>query len=442
LAKVGRKSIPFRTSWGEVVDGLYRRPDGRWRVVATGQEFTEHDEHVAVAKYRQWHLLHHRREVELPADAATIEEFHRNLTLGAKFSVTVQPNAHPTGKADFVVTERALYAWMRQQLLERPEYAAQQTGIPQLARLSDFPIPRDSIKLSALWKTYDENAEVKKGSKRHVRRAWNEFLALTGAKTLRDLRPEVLVAYAKTVKEQQHDADYIADIFSRVKRVVKFGKRYGFDTVEIDAFISRAAVLFPPRSRPKYRPSPITREDFHKLLGAATDIEAAGLLFGLNACMYISEFLDVDWPEIDFEGAVYMRDREKTGVIRAATLWPITIEAIRRIPQAPGAVFKSSHGAAYHPESYRKLFAALRERAGVSETVEFNNVRDGAYTYAARHGIEERLAEIFAGHLTRGQSSRYIARNPWIVKPACDAVYQHYFGDENTGGISGKTPLA
>ncbi|MFA9479826.1 hypothetical protein ACERK3_16200 [Phycisphaerales bacterium AB-hyl4] len=47
MAKAGRRgrpSRPYRTSWGENVEGLYKCPDGRWRITVTGQTFTEHDE--------------------------------------------------------------------------------------------------------------------------------------------------------------------------------------------------------------------------------------------------------------------------------------------------------------------------------------------------------------------------------------------------------------
>jgi hypothetical protein len=37
---------------------LYKCPDGRWRINATGQKFTEHDERRAISKFRQWEAQH------------------------------------------------------------------------------------------------------------------------------------------------------------------------------------------------------------------------------------------------------------------------------------------------------------------------------------------------------------------------------------------------
>ena len=50
----GRHSKPYRTSQGEEIQGLYHCPDGRWRIVATGERFTEPDETRAVAKFQEW----------------------------------------------------------------------------------------------------------------------------------------------------------------------------------------------------------------------------------------------------------------------------------------------------------------------------------------------------------------------------------------------------
>jgi hypothetical protein len=48
----GRRQVPYRPSWGgDPIPGLYKCPDGRWRINATGQKFTEHDEARAIEKF-------------------------------------------------------------------------------------------------------------------------------------------------------------------------------------------------------------------------------------------------------------------------------------------------------------------------------------------------------------------------------------------------------
>ncbi|MCX5661534.1 MAG: hypothetical protein NTW19_17790, partial [Planctomycetota bacterium] len=48
--KAGRPQKPYRTTWGELIDGLARGKDERWRIIATGFRFTEASERLAVAK--------------------------------------------------------------------------------------------------------------------------------------------------------------------------------------------------------------------------------------------------------------------------------------------------------------------------------------------------------------------------------------------------------
>jgi hypothetical protein len=51
----GRPQVPYRPkAGGPPIAGLYRCPDGRWRINATGEKFTEHDEHRAIARFRRW----------------------------------------------------------------------------------------------------------------------------------------------------------------------------------------------------------------------------------------------------------------------------------------------------------------------------------------------------------------------------------------------------
>jgi hypothetical protein len=55
----GRPQVPDRPSFGgDPIVGLYRCPDGRWRINATGDKFTERDEHRAIARFRQWEAEH------------------------------------------------------------------------------------------------------------------------------------------------------------------------------------------------------------------------------------------------------------------------------------------------------------------------------------------------------------------------------------------------
>jgi integrase len=144
------------------------------------------------------------------------------------------------------------------------------------------------------------------------------------------------------------------------------------------------------------------------------------------------------------ERGTYASIRTKTQrkrIPQAATLWPETIAAIRVIPrrgQSP-YVFTSSHGTRFNRNSRGNEFADLRRAAGITtvsnkgDEVSFDWLRDGAYTAAIRTpGVDERFARIMAGHKSQGLEDNYVLRHPEIARPACDAVYQHYFSTKKS----------
>jgi hypothetical protein len=69
----------------------------------------------------------------------------------------------------------------------------------------------------------------------------------------------------------------------------------------------------------------------------------------------------------------------------------------------------------------------LRRDAKVEKEVEYNWLRDGAYTAAVVTKVPLMLCQRLAGHRAPGITDHYVARNPEIVGPACEAVYKHYF---------------
>jgi hypothetical protein len=47
----GRKLKPYQATWGQIIPGLCHDVDGRWRVAATGECFTEANEAKAIERY-------------------------------------------------------------------------------------------------------------------------------------------------------------------------------------------------------------------------------------------------------------------------------------------------------------------------------------------------------------------------------------------------------
>lgn len=372
----GRPQKPYVTSWGATIPGLYRKSDGRWRINATGKEFTEHDERLAVARFRQWLKS---RGGDTICITATANDFEDYASFRAAWGGDVQLVPATKDRPEQLlleIEEAVLWPWLKRQLHERAVEIAELVGIPQLARLSELSLPRDSIPLTKLWKEY-ETHKGSKASLRHVRRAWKEFCRVIKVSNVRDCTTRRLVDYADFIRSKYEDAEYARDIMKRVRRVVKFGKRRGLDGDEINAWLLRAEVFYvePPEFRENEaveldEAKPVKVDDLDALLRAADPVEMAAILCALNLCLHISEVLSIRWEELDLGTGVYMSARRKTGIRRVGVMWDVTRRALLRLPRTPGAVFKSSRGKAYHPNSFTKIFAALRVRAGVSPQVQ------------------------------------------------------------------------
>ncbi len=189
-------------------------------------------------------------------------------------------------------------------------------------------------------------------------------------------------------------------------------------------------------------PQPISVEDFHKLLDSANTRWRAMLLVALNLCYYPVDVRTLPKSAINFQTGVVILDRAKTGqTTRVGVLWRRTIEALLALQEAEpndsDYVFISQYRSPYSAHGFRNVFREIRNEAGLAR-VEFQHIRDGAYTAAIERGATEEHAKILAGHEIQGMSDAYIKRRPRMVADACSAIRLQYFGarpaenDDNT----------
>lgn len=139
---MGRPQKPYRTSWGELIDGLYKSPDGRWKIVATGERFTEKDECTAVTKFKQ--RAGDRNTIFIPARLA------RGKTVGWEDAGTVANLTPPDTEDEFarsghLIDEREMWEIVRKFILEQPELAAQKLRSPQIVSLKSLQLPPEPL---------------------------------------------------------------------------------------------------------------------------------------------------------------------------------------------------------------------------------------------------------------------------------------------------------
>jgi integrase len=156
------------------------------------------------------------------------------------------------------------------------------------------------------------------------------------------------------------------------------------------------------------------------------------VLVGLNLCMHLGEVRDLLWKDFDLDKGTYYAIRNKTKrrrIPRAATLWPETIEVLKKLYNPKHTyVFTSRYGSKYSRTYSTTFFRGKADKLGLHDLT-FESIRDGSYTAAIRApGVDEKFARLLAGHASQGLQDSYVARNPEMVKSACDAVRKYYLG--------------
>ncbi len=439
-AKRGRPSKSYRASWGELIDGLRREANGQWRIVATRKTFTQPDERLAIARYKSMVERTASGVVRMrhPLDGESLDALRLAMANpSSELTVVAEQGEHRTLKPaaitiDHLAPTDAFWHTVRQLLIDRPQLVADMTGIPQLASLADLPMPKPSLKLKSLLAVYMAHNRSSKGTKQQASNIFNDFIRLTGATTLADLTVERLKAYREHIQESVASPGTIAAYYGRIKNIIRFATTEGEDTQQIDACLSRMAILKPPTDNRIHKPTPISRNDFQTILATAkADYTPwyARLLLMLNCCLHFDEALGVQWEEFDLQSGTFCSYRNKRGkVIRAACLWDITVDALQAIKRTGSPyVFVSQAGTRFNSKGQWKTWNKIRIAAGAAY-LQMDDIRDGAYTAASlAAGVDEKYARLFAGHRSHGLQDNYVQRNPSIVKPATDAVYAYYF---------------
>ncbi|MGC8540750.1 MAG: tyrosine-type recombinase/integrase [Phycisphaerae bacterium] len=424
MSRAGRPPANYRTSWGEIIIGLSRGTDLRWRIIKTGQKFTEHDETLAIKKFREMTSSHK------PMATLTVVDPVDPLVLRpVSFSTLLDENENKIESTfDYRIDETAVWSWVKQQLINDPITVSVKLGIPEIRNLSAIKVEKD-IQLSELLAEYLKRQPNKRTS-RHSGQAFEKFMKVVQVTSVMEMTTEKLLEYRQKIESSNLSPSTKNYYFSRVKIILSNGIKYGFNANVLRQALDRCRVLFTSEKQPPKNPTPISREDFHKLFNSANSQFKAILLISLNCCLHLGETMALTWDEFDVKRRCHISSRRKTGIARAAMLWDETLTALQGVRKTNSPyVFVSYHGSKYNRATAGNLFSELRDKAGVSAAVKFDDIRDGAYTAATLCGQDsERLSRLLAGHSNYGLMDSYVKRNPEMVKPATDAVYKHYFG--------------
>jgi hypothetical protein len=447
--KRGRDSNEVFDPDGKLVDGLSFDSQGYYYTLVGSTRNPRkkrfgRERIPAIRAYRGW-------QVQQEGGTLAIDEPHPRIERTSSMSLARSGLAHPEYrlKLKSQISKEAFLEELARWLADpvKRKLAAQITGY-ELERLEALPPPTKSIPLQEALKNYlAKKKTISAKERQQVKSAWDHFAAAVNAGTLKTITQEAVEAWAEGLLSVTTSKKYAKNRIRRVITVLRYNRRKRKDEFGCNHALALLGMLDMP-SGSTVNPKPISKADFHKLLGTADAQWRAILITALNCCYYGIDIIQLPVSAVSLEGKSIVFQRGKTGVARVASLWGRTVEALAPVLEGRTQrkhVFESKAKGPYTSRGLQNAFNRLRWKAGLpfcdiwisgklahegtdGPKVEFNQIRDGAYTAACAAGVPEKEARILAGHRFAGESDAYVMRNPHMVINAVTAIEAHYFG--------------
>jgi integrase len=399
--KSGRKPKPFIAADGTHINGLRRRPsDGRWEL-ADGRTFSEPDERKALQKFY---------EMTGDAEARFEERWNRSEE-----------------NRQLHLTRGQIWRYVADMIRQRPKWVAEQTGIEQIAYLSDLKPPQPLptfAEIETIWRNHFNKSEEQK---RKVLAVWNDFTTTAKIGGIRDICPETVIAFRDAVAARNLSGKSQQNLFTRIRRLLSFARDRAVAVDALNKALEYLSLLKPSETTVSLDPKPIAAADLRALLLTAEGDMRAIILCMLNFAMYLKEVISLRWD--DFDGDKLVTHRKKTGrCVRIGVGWPETMAALAKVKRRGDFIFYNNAGKPLGIKGAELRFRKLRKAAKVDH-VTSSMMRDGAYTAAVEANINEQLCRLLAGHRS-GISDHYVKRRPSMVAPVCEAIWAAYLAPE------------
>lgn len=432
--KKGRPTARYRMANGTEVQGLSRKADGRWKVSATGQTFVEPDEGRAVARF---HAMTKKSPFMLAISSTATMPMSEAVEAVERFGQSpIKITLDENGKLVFSreADEDAMYRWMRDEILTRPELCAKRTGIEALGYLNQLKRPTASPKLTELGALYAGKTGLSSNEVSRSKLFWKEFvsaLATVGVETVRELNHDAVHIYESKVEASKLSPKSILHRYRKIRTIFAYAIKRGKASEDCRKALDICAML-EVKEHTTLAPKPITPEQFWKIHSEVTKSGdttfAAIMLTALNACMYPGEIACLKWDEVNLKAGELVTRRPKTGVSRVCMLWPEVTTALKKLPKQGDAIFHTKVRS-YTVFSVGDKFEKYRDAAGVSDEVTFSAIRDAAFTSSCRSSSLDK-ARVLAGHRLPGATDHYVQRNPGFVKEACEAIRKQFYSNQ------------
>jgi len=428
MAKVGRPRKNYKTTWGEVINGLRKRTDGRWYDIEDDYIFAG----AAVGEREAIRLFNQRRGIkEIRIVKGELSEIEFKIIADDNTSVAEITDRTREYRDDIEfykahrVPENHLIDIFVGWLEKKPKWLAGKTGIEQLAYLNDIKRP-EKLTLAKVLRTYEQH-EMSADETRRSRKIWNDFTKKVKKTTIEDIAEEDIDRWGKWVtrkggyarKTQLH-------ILNKVQSILKYAKpRHKKNANAIDIVKLDISALIKRPKKPKAKPTPLYPDEFKSILEEANTKWKAIILFSLNCGLHASEVATALKEEISYKYKSFATERTKTGVDRCAHLWDETIMAVRKYRKEYSNkskyLFVNGEGKRFNRWSINDNFKRICDKAGV-KGYSFDCMRDSCRTWMK--GDPEAAAFVM-GH-EFDISTNYAARLPEHTIDVLAKVRQKY----------------
>jgi len=322
-----------------------------------------------------------------------------------------------------------------------PVEIAEQTGIDEFRNFRNLKAPEPSMTLVEVRELFDKRNDISKKEKNSCLRKFDRFVSIIKCKTLAHITSDHIYDFYDDTKDEfkKLKTKGLQNYFKKPITVIKYARDYGRkDKEQLDRVYQLCSCFRVSNSgSDDTQATPISKEDFHKLLSISNKRWKAILLLGLNCAFYPvdmqrlkqSMFKKVNGDTvIDFPRK---KMKKKTGMnARFSVLWPETISAVddylKEADHKREGVFVNRWRKPLLKQDVERNLVLLVEKAGLSN-ITFSHLRDGTAT--ALYGeVENSVIQLILGHnISNGELKKYIGKKPILLKKCSDIIHKYYF---------------
>jgi hypothetical protein len=328
---------------------------------------------------------------------------------------------------------------------------------------------RSKTELSKMLEWYLTEEERSRDTIRYGKLFWGQFCDIVNVPYLEQITLNHIKIYKQQLKsirtKKKLSHKWLNYRYELVRRVVRHAKLHVENKSYINDVLDNMEILKATGGKDNNRknPKPISKEEFQLMLNYfKAELKKANtpskkvryskwvalFLTAANTCSYFQDICDMTLAKksghlgLDLNGNTLTMYREKKSTVKVAVLWNETVDAIKLFRKYQNCqtdyVFetkknKKNTASRLRDEFWRYVRPKIANQYNNKELlkIEFNQIRDAGFTACAIAGLHIEQRNYVSGHRNTGDDDAYLLRQPKLAKPACDAIYSYFFGENS-----------